>query len=151
MHWQKSKLQNADLNARQFPNGVCEVGTVVKIPDCQAEGPGFNSRPGRGLNFGRPSFATPSHVKPLVQSRPSIGGLKRTHTLVDKIRLMPVLWTVTFSTTKGARPRRDHVYYCLCSCCKYTLKRDGTFEIGLDLMTSDPCVAGVSSHFEKTK
>ena len=26
---------------------------------------------------------------------------KRTHTLVDKSRLMPVLWTVTSSTTKG--------------------------------------------------
>ena len=49
--------------------GVCEVGTVGKISDCQPEGPGFNPRPGRGLNFGRPSFATPSmdrDVKPLV-------------------------------------------------------------------------------------
>ena len=48
---------------------VCEVGTVGKISDCQPEGPGFNPRPGRGLNFGRPSFATPSvdrDVKPLV-------------------------------------------------------------------------------------
>ena len=48
---------------------VCEVGTVGKISDCQPEGPGFNPRPGRGLNFGRPSFATPSvdrEVKPLV-------------------------------------------------------------------------------------
>ena len=48
---------------------VCEVGTVGKISDCQPEGPGFNPRPGRGLNFGRPSFATPSvdrGVKPLV-------------------------------------------------------------------------------------
>ena len=50
---------------------VCEVGTVGKISDCQPEGPGFNPRPGRGLSFGRPSFATPSverDVKPLVQS-----------------------------------------------------------------------------------
>ena len=48
---------------------MCDVGTVVKISDCQPEGPGFSSRPGRGLNFGRPSFATPSvdrDVKPLV-------------------------------------------------------------------------------------
>ena len=48
---------------------VCEVGTVGKISDCQPEGPGFNPRPGRGLNFVRPSFATPSvdrDVKPLV-------------------------------------------------------------------------------------
>ena len=49
---------------------VCEVGTVGKISDRQPGGPGFNSRPpGRGLNFGQPSFATPSvdrDVKPLV-------------------------------------------------------------------------------------
>ena len=48
---------------------VCEVGTVGKISDCQTEGPRFNPRPGRGSNFGRPSFATPSvdrDVKPLV-------------------------------------------------------------------------------------
>ena len=48
---------------------VCEASTVRKISDCQPRGPGFNSRPGRGLNFGRPSFATPSMdrgVKPLV-------------------------------------------------------------------------------------
>ena len=31
---------------------VCEVGTVSKISDCQPEGPGFNPRLGRGLNFG---------------------------------------------------------------------------------------------------
>ena len=44
-------------------------GTVSKISDCQPEGPGLNPRPGRGLNFRRPSFATPSvdrDVKPLV-------------------------------------------------------------------------------------
>ena len=49
--------------------GVCEVGTVSKISDCQPEGPGFKPRPGRGLNFRRPSFATRSvdrDVKPLV-------------------------------------------------------------------------------------
>ena len=48
---------------------VCEVGTVGKISDYQPEGHGFNPRPGRGLNFGIPSFATPSvdrDVKPLV-------------------------------------------------------------------------------------
>ena len=33
----------------------------------------------------------------------SVGGLKRTHTLVDKSRLMLVLWTVTSSSTKGPR------------------------------------------------
>ena len=50
-------------------NFVCEVGTISKFSDFQPEGPGFNLRPGRGLNFKRPSFATPSvdrDVKPLV-------------------------------------------------------------------------------------
>ena len=53
--------------AERFP--VCEVGAVGLISDCQPEGPGFKPRPGRGLNFRRPSFATPSvdrDVKPLV-------------------------------------------------------------------------------------
>ena len=49
---------------------VWEVGTVGKISDCQPWGPaGLNPRSGRGLNFGQPSFATPSvdrDVKPLV-------------------------------------------------------------------------------------
>ena len=71
---------------------MCEVGTVGKISNYQSEGSGFNPRPGR------PSFATPSvdrDVKPLnLVSRHSIGGLKRSHTLVDRSRLMPVLWTV---------------------------------------------------------
>ena len=39
---------------------LCEVGTGGKISNYQPEGPGFNPRPGRGLNFGRPSFAAPS-------------------------------------------------------------------------------------------
>ena len=39
---------------------VCEVGTVGKISDYQPEGPGFNPRPSRALNFGWPTFATPS-------------------------------------------------------------------------------------------
>ena len=46
--------------------------------------------------MGRSSFATPSvvrDIKPLVSQR-SIGGLKRTHTLADKSKPMPVLWTV---------------------------------------------------------
>ena len=46
---------------------MCEVSTVGKISDCQPEDPGFHSPPGRGLNFGRPSFLTPSvdrDVKP---------------------------------------------------------------------------------------
>ena len=52
-----------------FSTAKVEVGTVGKISDYPPEGPGFNPRPGRGLNFGRPSFATPSvdrDVKPLV-------------------------------------------------------------------------------------
>ena len=31
---------------------MCEVGTVGKISNYQPEGPGFNLRPGRGLNLG---------------------------------------------------------------------------------------------------
>ena len=38
---------------------VRQTGTVGKIFDCQPEGPGFNPRHGRRLNFERPSFATP--------------------------------------------------------------------------------------------
>ena len=56
---------------------VCEVGTVGKISDYQPEGPRFNSRSGRGLNFGRPSFATPPvdrDVKPLVKSLNVLSG-----------------------------------------------------------------------------
>ena len=48
---------------------VCEVSAAGQISDCQPGGPGFNPRPGRGLNFGRSSFATPfvhRDVKPLV-------------------------------------------------------------------------------------
>ena len=48
-----------------------EVSTVGKIFECQPESPGFNPGPGRGLNFGRPPFATPSvdeDVKPFVYS-----------------------------------------------------------------------------------
>ena len=58
-----------EANSSYFMCCVCEVGTVGKISDCQPEGPGFNPRPGRGLNFGRLSFAIPSvdrDVKPLV-------------------------------------------------------------------------------------
>ena len=48
---------------------MCEVGTVGKISDCQPEGPGFKPRPGQGLDFGQPFFATlfvDKDVKPLV-------------------------------------------------------------------------------------
>ena len=99
---------------------ACEVGTIGMISDCQPEGPGFNSRPGRGLNFGDlllphcPWTGTSRQDVGLV-SRHSIKGLKTTHTHVGKSRVMPVLWTVTPSPAKRARPRRDHVSYCLCS------------------------------------
>ena len=49
---------------------LCEVGTVGKTSDCQPGDPEFNPWPGRGLNFGRPSFATLSvdrDVKPLIE------------------------------------------------------------------------------------
>ena len=57
---------------------MCVVGTVGKISDYQPEGPGFNPRPGQGLNFERPFFATPSvdrDVKAVgLVSQHSIGG-----------------------------------------------------------------------------
>ena len=70
---------------------MCEIGTVGKISDYQSEGPGFNPRRGRGLNFafGRP-FATP-YVR---GQGHSIGGLKRTHVFLNRSRVIPVLWTV---------------------------------------------------------
>ena len=58
---------------------MCKVGTVGKISNYQPEDPGFNPRPGRRLNFGRLSFATPSvdrGVEPLIQSKISAGDLK---------------------------------------------------------------------------
>ena len=48
---------------------MCEVRAVGKISACQLGGPEFNPQSGRGLSFGRPSFATPSvdrDVKQLV-------------------------------------------------------------------------------------
>ena len=56
---------------------VWKVGTVGRISDCQPEGPRFNPRPGRGLNFGRPYFATPSvdrDIKSLVLSPDILSG-----------------------------------------------------------------------------
>ena len=46
-----------------------KVSTVGKTSEYQLEGPGFNTRRGRGLNSERPSCATLSvdrDVKPLV-------------------------------------------------------------------------------------
>ena len=78
---------------------MCKVGTVGQISDYQPEGPGFNPRPGRGLVFRPSSFATLSVNSDVLKavglvSQRSIGGTKRTYTLVDMRRLMPVLWTI---------------------------------------------------------
>ena len=51
---------------------MCEVGTVgIRSLPTNKEDPGLNARPGRRLNFGRPSFVTlsvdrESYIKPLV-------------------------------------------------------------------------------------
>ena len=48
-----------------------------KILECQPEGDKFKPQLGRELNFGRPSFATPSvdrGVKPLVKSLNVLSG-----------------------------------------------------------------------------
>ena len=61
-----------------------EVSVVRKISDCQPGGPGFNPRPGRGLNFGRRSFTTPSvdrDVKQLVKSIDVLSGDLKESTL----------------------------------------------------------------------
>ena len=73
----------------QFSN----VAVLVSVRHLEVGAKRKIARPGPGLNFGWPSFATPSAG--LVSHR-SIEGLKRTHTLVDKSRLMPVLWTVNW-------------------------------------------------------
>ena len=48
---------------------VCDVSAFGYISDCQPGGPWLKPRPGRGMDFGRLSFGTPSmdrDVKPLV-------------------------------------------------------------------------------------
>ena len=67
-----------------------------------AEGPGFNPWPGRGFNFARRDLLSPHRPWTGTLNRLSslstfYRGLKRTHTLVEKIRLMLVLWSVTSS------------------------------------------------------
>ena len=62
-----SKTSSKRIAQPYRDTSVCEVSAVGKISDCQPGGPEFNPRPGRELNFGRPSFATPSvdrDVKP---------------------------------------------------------------------------------------
>ena len=63
------------LSSKKNPASSCtpfvcaRLAQLVRSHDCQPEGPRFNPRPGRGLNFWRPSFAKPSvdrDVKPLV-------------------------------------------------------------------------------------
>ena len=66
---EKKVTRTLEGGRRGVNRGVREVGTVGKIPGCQPEGPGFNPWPGRGVNFWRPFFVTPSvdrDVKPLV-------------------------------------------------------------------------------------
>ena len=61
----------------EFSSVCLEVSAVDEISDCQPGGSGFNPRPGRGLNFERPSFATPSvdrDVKLLVWSLDVLSG-----------------------------------------------------------------------------
>ena len=99
---------------------MCKVnGTVGKISDCKPEGLGFNSPPWSRVElwetFFRHTVRGQGRLAIGLVSQHSIAGLKRNHTLVDKSRLMPVLWTVTFSATKGARTRKDYVSYCQCS------------------------------------
>ena len=78
------------------------VGSLKSTAN-QLEDPGLNPWLGQGLNFGRSSLATPS-VKLLVQSHDILSwDLKEPrHTLINKSRLKPVLWTVSFSPIKDS-------------------------------------------------
>ena len=74
---------------------MCEVGTVGDISDYQPEGPRFSPRLAQGLNFGQPSFATPSvdmDVKPLVCSL-NLGCIRLTlfHLFQNKNNLLKVM------------------------------------------------------------
>ena len=47
--------------ALSFFSFVCaRLAQLIRSLTANQEVPGFKPRPGRGLNFGRPSFATPS-------------------------------------------------------------------------------------------
>ena len=84
----KYDLVSSLENYFQQCRSLNEVSTVGKIFECQPESPGFNPGPGRGLNFGRPPFATPSvdeDVKPFVYSPEMMSSrLQRTQTLLEK-------------------------------------------------------------------
>ena len=80
--WQICLITATSVHVGKFYRSfeVCEASAVGWIFACQPGDPGFNPRPGRGLNFEIPSFATPpvdKDVKSLVQliSRRSIGVL----------------------------------------------------------------------------
>ena len=64
---------------------MCKVGTVGEISDCQPEGPGFNLRPGQGLNLWRPSFATPSVDRDIKRLVYTGGILQRLDTDVHSV------------------------------------------------------------------
>ena len=96
------------------------VGTVGKMSDCHPRGTGFSCQ---GVNFGPPSFATPSEerdVKPLVWFPEMISRrLTRIETLLEKIRVMsPVFEDVV----------RGHVYLAVA--------RGATRYFQFDLVTS---------------
>ena len=80
-------------------SGARLVQFIGKISDYKPGGSGFNVRPGRGLNFGRPYFATPSvdrDVKPFgLVFRRSDGGIKTENPhLSQKEAGNFVLWSV---------------------------------------------------------
>ena len=90
--WQKAKLHCMSsmvwlffYRSSRFIR-LCETKCKISV-DCQRGDPGFNSQPGRGLNFGRPSFSTlsvESDVKLFFQSLEMISrGLKRTQTVLE--------------------------------------------------------------------
>ena len=82
---------------------VCEVSAVSSWLDLwlptrrsQVHSPAW-SRVELWVTFFRHTIHGQGHQAIGLISRHSIGGLKRTHALVDKSRLMPVLWSVNWS------------------------------------------------------
>ena len=97
------------------------------------------------LNFGQPSFALASvdrDIKPLhgLVSRCSIGRFKRTHTFLDKSRLIPVLWTVNWGHKLISQKKKTHCDPLTavwlrssttepCICCKQVAEKPGEKQV----------------------
>ena len=93
--WNRTELDlkwtSVSVICAHVKHSVCDGLAQFKshISGCQPEGGGFNIRPGRGLNFIRPSFATPPldrNNKPLALSLDLYRRLKKTRSLLKRRR-----------------------------------------------------------------